>query len=454
MNIKVGLEIHGYILSDAKLFCNCAIDEESAPNTNVCPVCTGQPGSKPMATNKDALEKAIKIGLMLGCQINPRLLFQRKHYSWPDSPNNYQKTMSGSYASPVGENGEFEGIRITQVHLEEDPAKWDPVTGNVDYNRAGTPLIEIVTEPDFTSSEEVREWLKKLITTLSFMKVLNKNAGIKSDVNVSIEPEFERVEIKNVNSQSAIVDSINYESTRQAEEKGHGKAIPMQTRTWDDVKEETLFMRYKENASDYMFIPDPDIPFIDISQEYLTQLSDSLPETPSVKEQKLIKMGLSKEDAQTISSEYELVDLFESFSKEIPTKILTTYLRREVVRIAHFNKKELDELVYDKEQLSVLLSLVAEKKLTDTVAQKILETLLLTPFDVKKHVEKEGLMAVSDTSKIEEMAKKAIAANPQPVDDYKSGNEKAINFLVGQVMRETRGAATPDVVLDILKKLM
>ncbi|MFT4313409.1 MAG: Asp-tRNA(Asn)/Glu-tRNA(Gln) amidotransferase subunit GatB [Candidatus Woesearchaeota archaeon] len=454
MNCKIGLEIHGYIKSEHKLFCDCEINPDAAPNTNICPVCTGQPGSKPKATNKQALDNAMIIGLMLNCQINSPLLFQRKHYSWPDSPNNYQRTMSGSYAVPVGEHGEFEGIQITEVHLEEDPAKWDPVTGQVDYNRAGVSLIEIVTEPDFTSSEQVKDWLQKLFTTLSYMKVIDKKSGIKCDVNVSIGPKFERVEIKNVNSQTAIKEAIDFEIHRQTQEKAEQKDIPMQTRTWDDTKKETLFMRSKETAQDYMFIPDPDIPLIDISDEEITALKNQLVEPPSVKEEKLSQLGVSKDDAFVLSRQYALVDLFEQLHKDISLKILITYIRREVVRIANYNKKDIDDLVFDVPQLHKLLTYVQTKKITDTVAQKILEKLLLESFDVDEYIKKEGLASVSDTGKLEEIAQKAIDANPKAVEDYKSGNEKSINFLVGQVMRETRGAASPDVVLEIIRKLI
>lgn len=450
VEFKVGLEIHGYIKTAQKLFCNCSLTP-ATPNTHICPVCTGQPGSKPKATNKEALKKALKIGLMLGCTINPTLLFQRKHYSWPDSPNNYQRTMSGSYASPVGENGEFEGIRIEQVHLEEDPARWDPKTGAVDYNRAGSPLIEIVTKPDFTSAEQVREWLQKLVTTLSYIDAIQKDAGIKSDVNISIAPLYERVEIKNVNSQSAIVESILYEVERQSKEKELGNAIPMQTRTWDGDACETKFMRSKETAADYMFIPDPDIPTITVTG--IESLRDTLPEPPSVKEQKLIAQGVTADDAHTLSLEYTLIDLFESLH-DIPIPIRITYLRREVVRVANYNKKDVSDLVFDTTQIHTLLSLVAQKKITDNVAKKILNDLLLTPFDVLTYVKEKGLLQVSDARTLETMCQEVITEQQKAVDDYKSGNQNSLNFLVGQVMRKTKGAAAPDVVLAKMKELL
>ncbi len=458
--LKVGLEIHGYILVSQKLFCDCAISESDTtpPNTNICPVCTGQPGSKPMLTNKIALEKSIQIGLMLGCKINPRLMFQRKHYSWPDSPNNYQRTMSGSYASPVGEHGSFEGIRIRQVHLEEDPAKWDPNTGRIDYNRAGFPLIEIVTEPDFTTPEQVKEWLQKLVTTLSFIKTLNKTAGIKCDVNVSIAPKYERVEIKNVNSQTAIVEAILCEQKRQIEEVAQGKTIPMQTRAWNDDEKITQFMRSKESAEDYMFIPDPDIPFVNVDEKYLASLKAVLPEPPSVKKQKLIANGLSADTSDTISRSYNLITAFETGtgkSYNISAGITGSTLSKEVVNYAATRNIDVDDVTLNKPFFN-LLKHADIKKITIQTMQKIFKKEF--PFedslDIHNYVQAQNLYSVSDDGALEAMCKKAIDANPKAVADYKAGNENSFNFLIGQVMRESKGAAKPDVLRPIMKKLL
>lgn len=219
--LKIGLEIHGYIDTREKLFCSCKAEhgaKHAKPNTNICPVCTGQPGAKPMAPNSEAVKKAIQIGLILGCKINEKFPWQRKHYDWPDMPKGYQNTLSGPHAIPVGIKGKFEGIRITECHLEEDPAAWNPKTGEVDYNRSGSPLIEIVTEPDFKSSEQVIEWLKQLLTTLDYIKAIDKNAGIKADVNVSVDNGV-RVEVKNINSLKKIQKAIEYEFSRQKKEK-------------------------------------------------------------------------------------------------------------------------------------------------------------------------------------------------------------------------------------------
>ncbi|MBN2454414.1 Asp-tRNA(Asn)/Glu-tRNA(Gln) amidotransferase GatCAB subunit B, partial [Candidatus Woesearchaeota archaeon] len=271
--IKVGLEIHGYLAVEnrTKLFCEDKIELNAEPNTNICPICTGMPGSKPMLPNRQAVEKIVAIAAMLNCRINRRLLFQRKHYSWPDMPTGFQRTMSGSYSVPVGEEGDFLGIGISDVHLEEDPARWDPETGCVDYNRSGQPLVEIVTKPDFKSAAEVREWLKKLMTTLSYIKAIDPEAGVKSDVNVSVGPAFNRVEVKNVNSFRSIVKAIEYEIMRQQAELKDGKKISQQTRAWNEKAETTAFMRSKEQAMDYMFIPEPDLPVVKLEQKQVKE---------------------------------------------------------------------------------------------------------------------------------------------------------------------------------------
>ncbi len=454
--IKCGLEIHGYLKIDnkRKLFCDCNLEHEASPNTNICPICTSQPGSKPMNPNEEAFRKIMMISAMLGCKINKRLLFQRKHYSWPDLPSGYQRTISGSYSVPVGVNGSFLGIGISDVHLEEDPAKYDPKSGLVDYNRSGFPLVEIVTEPDFKSSDEVKEWLRKLITTLSYIHALDKTAGIKADVNISIYPKFERVEIKNVNSFKSIVKAIEYEIHRQQDEVTKGNRIEQQTRMYDDVSETTKFMRSKETQQDYMFIPDPDLAVINVTDEDIKEISSVLPEKPAEKEKKYKKLGIQDIDAQIMSSEIILAELFEKVAKKIDPILAAKWLRRELVRVLNYNKKSLEDMQIDEIHLINLLNLVEKKKITETVAQKILEKLIIKPFDVNEYVKKENLIAVSDTNVLERYCKEAIAENKKAVDDYISGKEEALHFLMGQVMRKTRGAATPKEVQNLLKKFL
>ena len=454
--IKCGLEIHGYLKVDnkRKLFCDCALSQEAEPNSNICPICTAQPGCKPMNPNEEALKKIMMISAMLDCKTNKRLLFQRKHYSWPDLPSGYQRTISGSYSVPVGVNGNFLSIGISDVHLEEDPARWDPESGLVDYNRSGFPLVEIVTEPDFRSSEEVKEWLRKLITTLSYINAIDKNAGIKADVNVSIAPKYKRVEVKNVNSFKNIVKAIEYEIQRQEKEIKAGKKIEQQTRMFDDSTETTKFMRSKETQQDYMFIPDPDLVAIKITDKDIKEINNVLPEKPSEKIRKFKKLGIKNLDAEVMSSEIILAELFEKVAKEIDPTLAAKWLRRELIRVLNYNKKTLEDLEIDERHLIDLLKLVETKKITETIAQKILEKLIIKPFDVNEYVKKEKLVAVSDKNILEKYCKEAIAENKKAVDDYVSGKDEALNFLVGQVMRKTKGTATPKEVNELLKKLI
>jgi aspartyl-tRNA(Asn)/glutamyl-tRNA(Gln) amidotransferase subunit B len=277
---KIGLEIHSYVLTKEKLFCRCRASREKGlkKNVNVCPICTGQPGAKPMLPNKKAIERAVQIGLMLGCKINSVLKWQRKHYDWPDLPKGYQNTISGAYAFPVGVKGKFGGIGIWSMHIEEDPAAWDPNTGCVDYNRSGLPLVEIITAPDFKTAEEVVLWLKKLVHNLNYLKSIDSDAGIKADVNVNIPGQSERVEIKNINSIENIGKAIKYELERQMKEGGK-----RETRRFDEVKGKTMRMRGKEVAEDYRFITDPDLMDVILDKRFVSAEEKKIPESPEVK---------------------------------------------------------------------------------------------------------------------------------------------------------------------------
>ena len=451
---KIGLEIHGYLRMDhtnKKLFCDCDISSaDSKPNTNICPICTGQPGNKPQLPNEEAVRKIVACGLMLGCKINYDLLFQRKHYNYPDLPNGYQKTMSGAYGVPVGQNGKFLGIRINEVHLEEDPARYDPVTGKVDYNRCGYPLIEIVTEPDFTSAEQVKEWIKNLMTALGYINAIDGEAGIKSDVNVSIEPNFVRAEIKNVNSVKSIVQAIQYEIDRQQDETPK----IMETRAWVDDKGVTKLMRTKETMSEYMFIPEPDLPIVGIDDDFIKAIEEGLPEKPEIKIKKFLELGIPEVDAQILASEVDLAHLFEKIAKHVDPVLAAKWLRRELKRVLHYNDKTLAELKLDEKHMIELLQLIEQKKITDTTAQRLLERLIREPFSPKQYVKEQNLEAVSGEDELKKYCKEAIKENQKAAEDYKKGEEKALNFLCGYVMRKTKGKADPKTVRELMLSLL
>jgi aspartyl-tRNA(Asn)/glutamyl-tRNA(Gln) amidotransferase subunit B len=444
---KIGLEIHGYLNTKEKLFCCCSRTSNS-PNTEICPICTGQPGSKPLLPNNEALKKSIQIGLMLNTKINitpKKLVWQRKHYSWPDLPKGYQNTLSGTYAVPVGENGKFQGIRIRELHLEEDPAAWDPKTGEIDYNRSGVPLIEIVTEPDFSSSEEVAEWLKKLILTLSYIKALDKKAGIKADVNVNIQGKSQRTEIKNVNSISEIVKAINSELLR------HSKNPPqtMETRRWNSQKNITEPMRKKEQAADYKFISDPDLPIIKITKSQVQNILKDLPESPEQKLNKLVKKHkIPKKDAQILTKNLELVEFVENLGKQLNIQKHLSWITGELLRVLNYNKKSLDEVEIKVEHFAELLKNVEKKLITELKAKQLLNEFIPKSFSISQ---KKDITKTSE-DEIEKFIKQVIKENPQAVEDYRSGEKKALNFLIGQVMKISNKRADFKIAKQLLEK--
>ncbi len=451
--VKIGLEIHGYIQANEKLFCRCKTIHGlkfAKPNTNICPTCTGQPGAKPMLPNKVAIDKAIEIALILRCGVNPKLIWQRKHYDWPDMPKGYQNTISGEHATPMGENGKFLNIRIKEVHLEEDPAAWNPKTGEVDYNRSGLPLIEIVTEPDFCSSEEVVDWLKQLILTLSYIKAIDKNAGIKADVNISL-PELngKRIEVKNINSLTSIKTAIESEIIRQKSD------VPkfQETRMFDEAKGITIKMRSKEQAEDYRFISDPDLPVIVLEKSRIEKLNSSIPETPQEKLQKLIKKyNIEKKSAEVLIRKLEIAEFFEDIVTKVNPKLAVQWTTIELLRVLNYAKKELDEVNIKEEHFIELLKLVENKKITELKAKEILNKFIPKSFSPLKEAEKHS--KISSESELEEICKKIIKENPDAVRDYKAGKKESLHFLIGKVMQKTSKRADFKTTREVLEKLL
>lgn len=455
---KIGIEIHGYIVTKEKLFCRCPTNyKEAEPNTNICPICTGQPGSKPMLPNSEALKKAISIALLLKCRINSsKLIWQRKHYDWPDLPKGYQNTMSGAYSIPLGENGEYLGIKIREIHLEEDPAQWNPETGNVDYNRSGLPLVEIVTEPDFKDSKQVAKWLNRIVLAMSYINALNSDAGIKADINISVNAggkQGERVEIKNLNSIDAIEKAINYEILRQADTLKKGEKTKRETRTFDEARNITVSMREKEIAEDYRFIPEPDLPIIQIKQAEIDNIKKSLPELPHKKIERFIEdYKIDKDAAEVLASDIDLANFFEKVADKINSEIAARWVTIELLRILNWNKKTLPEVQIKPEHFIELLKLVQEKKITELAAKQILNKFIPKSFSPAEKLKKSAI--ITDKSKIEKICEQIIKENRQAVDDYKSGKQEALKFLIGKVIEKTRRRADPKIVYEILKNLL
>lgn len=495
---KIGLEIHGYLNTKEKLFCNCeAIHgaKLTKPNENICPICTGQPGSKPMPPNKRAIDKSIKIALILNCKINSELVWMRKHYDWADLPKGYQNTISGAHAIPLGKNGNLLGIRIRECHLEEDPASWNPKTGEIDYNKSGSPLIEIVTEPDFKSAEEVTEWIKQLKLTLEYIKAIDKNSGLKADVNISL-PEFkgERVEVKNINSIKNIRSAIEYEIERQKNPNETSKK--QETRMFDESKGKTIKMRSKELAEDYRFIPDPDLHPIRLKKDRINLIKKSLPETPQKKLKKLLNQyKIPERYAKVLSNRLDLAEFFEEVISKTTEKkktrekstenkktenkktkdektedkkakskkekcgkdeivsplLVSKWISIELLRVLKSKKVSLDdeEINIEPDHFVELLNMLQKKRITEQQAKKMIMDWI--PNSHSPYEKLKGKEKISNEKEIEVLVSKVIKQNPKAIDDFKKGKENALNFLIGQIMKETKGRADNQIVKKILK---
>ena len=465
----IGLEIHTYLITKEKLFCRCRASREKGlkSNINICPICTGMPGAKPMAPNKEAVKQAVRIGMMLGCKINAEFFWQRKHYSWPDLPKGYQNTISGASAVPIGENGEFQGIGIWSMHLEEDPAAWDPETGQIDYNRSGLPLVEIVTAPDFTDAEEVGEWLGRLLHNLNYLKAVDGDAGIKVDVNVnlvnykftspktSISQEdvlglpgkTERVEIKNLNSIESIKRAIIYEIERQAREGSE-----RETRRFDAATGKTARMRGKEEAEDYRFIREPDLQDINLGSEMIEDLRKSMPETPERKLEKMIKkFNIGKEDAGVLTKHLDIAEFFEEVvDAGIDAKFALPWVTIELLRILNYNKTSLDKSEIKVEHFAELLKLVQEGKITELKAKQILNGFYPKSSPVAGIAGKEG--KISDKKELGRIILGVIEKNKKAVEDYKRGEKNAFNYLMGEIMKVTNKRADFWIARQILEE--
>ncbi len=473
-DIVIGLEIHVQLDTESKLFCGCATKptkkqmqgSQDIPNSRTCEICLGMPGSKPVF-NEKVLQYALKLCLALNCAVAPELVFSRKSYFYPDLAKNYQITQ---YEKPLGSNGFLvlpngKKVGITRVHIEEDPASLVHPGGNIsgassvliDYNRSGIPLCEIVTTPTMTSPEEARAFMNKLITILHYLSIFDeKNSVIKADANISIKKSgYIRSEVKNVTGFKEIERALFYEVERQQKAVASGERLILDTRSWDPIKGITMRMRTKESESDYGYILDTDLVAIDVTQDLLTQVTHEMPELADAKIAKYTDQhGISKLDAEVLAQEKKLAELFEKVSIKINPVLAAKWLKRELVRVMNYNKQSFDDLLIDETHMIELLDLVEKKVITDQVAQKILEQLILKPFSPRAYVQKQGLGALSDSKQIEKVCKEAIAENPGVVQEYKKGNEKSFHFLIGQVMRKTQGKATPREVNEIMGKLL
>ena len=449
-----GLEIHVQLNTNSKLFCSCPTNYQSAANnTNICPVCLNQPGAKPYPPNQAALDNAIKVALMLGCEISDEIIyFMRKHYDYPDLSSGYQRT-----SVPVGIKGELNGVRIHEIHVEEDPGQYKPDRGTVDFNRSGIPLIEIVTEPDMKSPEEARSFLNELIRVLEYSGSARGEGTMRADVNISIEGG-KRAEVKNVNSIKGAYKVLKFELIRQKNILRRGGEVQQETRAYLESQMITVPMRLKEDADDYRYIPDPDLPPLKIDPAHVEVIRENMPEPAHLKTARFVEeYGIDEADAKVLTSELELADAFEEVCKEVDPNTAARLMRDELKRVLHYNKIRYAESKITPSDIVELINLIESKQVTPEAAHKLIEQMPnndKTPTEIGKEMD---IIGVVEDDAIAQAIDQAINENPNAVEDYKNGKENAVNFLVGQVMRLTRGKAnageTNKMIRDKLNQL-
>ncbi len=462
--VIIGLEVHAELSTKTKIFCSCPTKFGAAPNTQTCPICMAMPGTLPVL-NEKVVEYAVKAGLATNCEISRNSKNDRKNYFYPDLPKAYQISQ---YDQPLCEHGYVEidtkegkkKIRLTRIHIEEDAGKLnhDEFAGGslVDLNRAGVPLIEIVSEPDLRSSEEVEEYLKRLKSILEYIEVSDckmQEGSFRADVNVSVRKKGDsklgtRTEMKNMNSFRSITRAIEYEVDRQIDVIEDGGEVEQETLRWDDVSGKTFPMRDKEDAQDYRYFPDPDLVAIKLSEEYIENIKKSLPELPeSRKERYLKEYGLSEKDANIITASKYLSDLFEGAIKVCNNaKAVNNWIISDISRILNETEMEPIEIPFDSNQLGKLVILIDKGTISSSIGKKVLEELFENPRDPEEIIKEKGWIQISDEGAIKEVVLKVLEANPQSVADYKGGKDKALGFLVGQAMKETKGKANPQML--------
>ncbi len=468
----IGLEVHVELATKTKIFCGCSTEFGGAPNTHTCPVCTGMPGSLPVL-NKGVVEKAIAVGLATNCKITQNCKFDRKNYFYPDNPQNYQ--ISQLYY-PICRDGKVEievdgkkkYVRIHEIHMEEDAGKLvhDPYTDSslVDYNRSGVPLIEIVSEPDMRSAEEVIAYLEKLRLIIQYLGASDcklNEGSMRADVNLSVrevgaEAFGTRTEMKNLNSFKAIARAIENERERQIDLIESGGQVIQETRRWDDTKEYSYAMRSKEDAQDYRYFPDPDLVPVIISDEWMEEIRSRQPE---LRDEKRIRYkeeyDIPEYDIDILTNSKKLADIFEeAIALGAAPKKVSNWLMVETMRLMKESGMDADDLQFSAKNLAAIIKLVDTKVINGTVAKEVFEKVFAEDIDPEQYVEEHGLKTVNDEGALTKTIEEIAAANPKSVEDYKSGKEKAIGFLVGQTMKAMKGKADPGEVNRILKEIL
>ncbi|MBR3280442.1 MAG: Asp-tRNA(Asn)/Glu-tRNA(Gln) amidotransferase subunit GatB [Clostridia bacterium] len=463
--VIIGLEVHAELSTKTKIYCGCTTEFGGDPNTHCCPVCTGMPGALPVL-NEKVVEYAVKAGLATDCKITKNSKQDRKNYFYPDTPRAYQISqfdlplcVGGGFDITL-KDGSTKHIGITRIHIEDDAGKLnhDSYTGGtlVDLNRAGVPLIEIVSEPDMRSAEEAVAYVEKLKGILEYIGVSDckmQEGSLRADVNLSLRPVGQekfgtRTETKNLNSFRAIEHSINYEIQRQKEVLEAGGEIFQETRRWDELEGKGFVMRSKEDADDYRYFPEPDLMPIKLTDEYIANIKENLPELPEVRKQRYIQeLNLPEYDAGIITTSKALSDFFEDASKECGNpKAVSNWIMTDIIRIARENDIDYKDLPFTAKRFASLIKLIDSGTISNSIGKKVFEEMISENKEPDEIVKEKGLMQISDESAIKEVVDRIVAANPQSIADYKAGKDRALGFLVGQCMKELKGKGNPQII--------
>ncbi len=469
----IGLEVHTELSTKSKIFCGCSTEFGGAPNTHVCEICSGMPGTLPVM-NEAVVNYAIKAGLALNCSITRHNKFDRKNYFYPDLPKAYQISQlympicTWGYIEIKGSDGNPKKVKIREIHMEEDAGKLvhDPIENVtlVDYNRCGVPLLEIVSEPDMRSAEEVIDYLEKLKSILQYVGVSDckmQEGSLRADVNISVRPEGSeefgtRTEMKNINSFKAIARAIENETHRQIELLHEGNEVVQETRHWDDAAGHSRSMRSKEDAQDYKYFPEPDIPPIDISEEQIEAIRASLPELPEAKKARYInELGLPEYDTGIITGSLPLVKLFEHTCELTGNpKETANWIMVELLKLLNDSQTLPENMSFDLDSLAAIIKMVSANKINRGTAKKVFAEVFENNVDPVKYVEENNLGMMTDTSAIRAAIEEVVAANEKSVNEYKGGKTQALQYLIGQSMRVLKGKAPAQEVTAILKEIL
>lgn len=471
--IVMGLEVHTELATKTKIFCGCSTEFGGAPNTHVCEICSGMPGTLPLL-NERVMEFAVRTGLATNCQITQKTKFDRKNYFYPDLPKAYQISQlylpicRNGYIEVKGENGEPKKIGIHEIHMEEDAGKlihdeFEDCT-LVDYNRCGVPLLEIVSEPDFRSADEVVEYLEKLRAILQFTGVSDckmQEGSLRADVNLSVRPKGQkefgtRTEMKNLNSFHAIARAIEYESRRQIDLLEDGEAVVQETRRWDDNKGYSYAMRSKEDAQDYKYFPEPDLPPIEISDARIEEIRESMPELPEQKKRRYREeLGLPEYDTEILTGNLAFVTLFEETVKLCDSpKDVANWIMGEVMKLLNDAGTLPEDMTLAPEKLAAVIQMVKSGKINRGTGKTVLEKVFTDGVDPESYVQENNLAQITDLSAIRPVLEEVIAANEKSVSEYKSGKTQAMGYIMGQAMRALKGKAPAQEVQKLLHELL